>query len=90
MEFLLKIVIFLKPLTIFAKDSILDVWKSSEYASDSILNFILKYIPVIYITSLIFLCANDKLVITEYTGIDSWVQSWVSWAEPGLPRKPSS
>ena len=52
MEFLLKIIIFLKPLTIFAKDSTLDVWQSSEYASDSIINFILKYIPVIYITSL--------------------------------------
>ena len=23
-----------------------------------------------------------------YPGIDSWVQSWVSWVEPGLPRKP--
>ena len=22
--------------------------------------------------------------------IDSWVQSWVSWVDPGLPRKPSS
>ena len=22
-------------------------------------------------------------------GINSWVQSWVSWVEPGLPRKPS-
>ena len=52
MEFLSKIVIFLNPLTIFAKCSTLDVWQSSEYASDSIKNFILKYIPVIYITFL--------------------------------------
>ena len=51
-EFLLKIVIFLKLLTIFAKGSTLDVWQSSEYTSDSIINFILKYIPAIYITSL--------------------------------------
>ena len=26
----------------------------------------------------------------RHPGIDSWVQSWVSWVEPGLPRKPSS
>ena len=58
MEFLLKIVIFLKPLTIFAKDSILDVWKSSEYASDSILNFILKYIPFIHIQYFCVLMIN--------------------------------
>ena len=34
---------------------------------DSAINFILKYIPCIYIASLciIFLCANDKLVITQ-------------------------
>ena len=23
-------------------------------------------------------------------GIDNWVQSWVSWVKPGLPRKSSS
>ena len=53
MEFLLKIVPFLKLLTIFAKDSTLDIWQSSEYVSDSIISFILKYIPVIYIISLV-------------------------------------
>ena len=41
------------------------MFDSSEYyyTSDSIVNFILKYIPVIYITSFarIFLFANDKL-----------------------------
>ena len=25
-----------------------------------------------------------------FPGIESWIQSWVSWVEPGLPRKPSS
>ena len=25
-----------------------------------------------------------------FPGIDSWVQSWVSWVEPGLPRKLAS
>ena len=35
-----------------ASDSTLDVWQSSEYTSDSIINFILKYIPVVYITFL--------------------------------------
>ena len=30
------------------------------------------------------------LVRDSFPGIDSWVQSWVSWVEPGLPRKPSS
>ena len=45
MEFLLKIDL-LKAVNYFLQN------KSSEYASDSIINFILKYIPVIYITSL--------------------------------------
>ena len=54
------------PLTIFAKNTVLDVWQNSEYASDSIINFVLKYIPFIYITSLcIFLCVNDKLGLTQ-------------------------
>ena len=56
----MKIVILLKLLSIFTNNSALDVWESSEYASDSIIKFILKYI--------IFLYANDKLVIL--------VQNW--------------
>ena len=27
---------------------------------------------------------------SDISGIDSWVQSWFSWVEPGLSRKPSS
>ena len=33
---------------------------------------------------------GKKLFVSICPGIDSWVQSWVSWVEPGLPRKPSS
>ena len=30
---------------------------------------------------------KEKLCnLLEYPGIDSWVQSWVSLVEPGLPR----
>ena len=50
MEFLLKIVIFLKPVTNFTKDHPRCL-QISEYASDSIITFILKYIPFIYIAS---------------------------------------
>ena len=33
---------------------------------------------------------NQEISIPVPFGIDSWVQSWVSWVEPWLPRKPSS
>ena len=36
------------------------MFDSSEYASDLIINFILKYIPVIYITSL---CVLDNIFV---------------------------
>ena len=32
----------------------------------------------------------SKVPGCHFPGIDSWIQSWVSWVEPGLPRKPSS
>ena len=33
---------------------------------------------------------GDNVPTRNSPGIDSWVQSWVSWDEPGLSRKPSS
>ena len=37
--------------------------------------------------------ANNIVIICKkyyvFPDIDSWVQSWVSWVEPGSPRKPS-
>ena len=37
--------------------------------------------------------ANNIAIICKkyyvFPGIDSCVQNWVSWFEPGLPRKPS-
>ena len=67
MEFFTKIVMVIgyKQLNIFAKDSTLDVWQGSEYAWFNhklyfeIFSFYLHCIPCI------FLCANDKLVITQ-------------------------
>ena len=35
-------------------------------------------------------CVLDLREIFANPSIDSWIQSWVSWFQPGLPRRPSS
>ena len=37
-----------------------------------------------------FYVVQPTLCETETPGIDSWVQSLVSWVEPELPRTPTS
>ena len=35
-------------------------------------------------------CVKDAFERVSFSGIDNWVQSWVSWVEPGFLRKPIS